>query len=143
MLRVEISEGRGRGVFANRQFKAGEVIEDAPVIVLPPADLEALKRTQLYGYFFQWNTPEGPGGAICLGLGSIYNHSAEPNAKYIRVFEKNLLRFVALRTIFENEEIFTNYNGNPKDKSALWFESKSAEVENSSHAACIRSDFKN
>lgn len=128
MLRVGISDGRGRGVFATRDIRAGEVLEDAPVIVLTAGEREAIKRTSLYNYFFRWNTSEGEGGALCLGLGSIYNHSHTPNARYIRLFALNTIRFIALRDIRQGDEVFTNYNGNPDDTSPIWFEEGAADV---------------
>lgn len=124
MLRVENSHNRGRGVFANRKINAGEIIEDAPVIIISAIELENLKRTDLYRYFFQWNCEQGECGAICLGLGSIYNHSPTPNAKYIRIFEKKIIRFITLKPIHKDEEVLTNYNGNSKNKSPLWFENE-------------------
>lgn len=110
MLRLGISPGRGRGVFAARRIRAGEVIEEAPVIVVPASDVPALKRTALFDYYFLWGEASGE-AAVCLGYGSLYNHSATPNAEYVRLFERQAIRFKALRAIEEGEEILTNYHG--------------------------------
>lgn len=116
---------KGRGVFARANFKAGDLIEVAPVIVMREQDFELLKRTQIYNYFFAW----GSGGqtAIALGLGSIYNHSNFPNAKHIREYENEQIRFVAIREIKLGEEILVNYLGDYKGRAKnkeVWFENR-------------------
>lgn len=110
MLRLGISPGRGRGVFAARAIRAGEILEDAPVVVVPAHEVAQLKRTCLFGYYFLWGEASGE-AAICLGYGSMYNHSDSPNANYQRCFPQESIRFRALRDIAEGEEIFTNYHG--------------------------------
>jgi hypothetical protein len=44
----------GRGVFAQRAIRAGELIERAPVLVIPRTDLAHVDRTVLYDYYFGW-----------------------------------------------------------------------------------------
>lgn len=122
MIRMGLTEDRGRGVFATRRIEAGEVLEEAPVIVIPHDQRDHVKRTALFHYFFQWGSSSQSDCAICLGLGSIYNHDANPNAKYVRVFDQQVIRFVALRGISEGEEICTNYNGDAADTKPMWFE---------------------
>lgn len=76
-ISVKDSPGKGRGVFAQRNFKKGEVIETCPVIVLPAKEIDSLELTQLYNYYFAWG-PDSKDGAIALGYGSLYNHSYNP-----------------------------------------------------------------
>lgn len=120
-MNIEIREAdsKGRGVFATRDIRAGEIIEDAPVIVLPADQREAVLRTHLYEYVYQWGKDRV---AVCLGWGSLYNHSRNPNARYVRRFEERSIRFEALKDIGKGEEILTNYNGNPCGQKPLWFE---------------------
>ena len=61
------------------------------------------------------------GGAMALGTGSLYNHSFEPNAQYLRLFGEQAIEYVALHDIREGEEITINYNGDPDDDSPVWF----------------------
>src|SRR4051794_41096766 len=93
---VEIKrvKGKGRGVFARRPIRRGEVIEQAPVIVLTTEEFEdGLCTTRLANYCFGW----GPGKVgLVLGYGSIYNHSFRPNARYDIVGPRTK-RFTALR----------------------------------------------
>ena len=56
-----------------------------------------------------------------LGFGSLYNHSYEPNAKYVRRVSKRVVEFVAIKDIKKGQEITVNYNfGDPDDKSKPW-----------------------
>ncbi len=61
--------------------------------------------------------------AIVLGYGSIYNHSYVPNVLYFRKFDERVMEYVALRIIAAGEEITINHNGNPDDRTPVWFES--------------------
>ncbi len=61
---------------------------------------------------------------ICLGFGSLYNHSYSPNATYKKLHEEKMIEFIAIKDIKKDEEITVNYNfGDPDDKSELWIES--------------------
>lgn len=110
----------GRGVFAIRPFSKGELIEAAPVIYMPQSERKYVKKTKLLEYFFNWGESKKE-VAICLGYGSLYNHSYSPNAKFINNLHNYTIDFYALRDIQKGEEITTNYNGDPEDQSEVWF----------------------
>lgn len=118
---VKESPGKGRGVFAQRNFKEGEVIETSPVIVLSAEEIDSLELTQLYNYYFAWG-PDSKNAAIALGYGSLYNHSYTPNARYYKDFDNRLLKYVCIRDIQKDEEITINYNWDPEDKNPVWFD---------------------
>ena len=119
---VAQSPGRGRGVFAARQFEAGETIEVCPAIVLSEADARTLDATRLYDYYFGWGE-DGIEAAIVLGYGSLYNHSVTPNAEHRKNFAAGMLSIVAVRAIAAGEEIFIRYEtGKGVDRPAVWFE---------------------
>ncbi|NBW80816.1 SET domain-containing protein-lysine N-methyltransferase [bacterium] len=123
MLRVGYTENRGRGVFAEKFIPSGTLLEDACVIVVPPDQLKTIKETILFEYFFQWKLNGEECCAICLGNGSLYNHSSHrPNARYIRLYADMKIRFIAIRDIAAGEEILTNYNGEADCRRPLWFE---------------------
>ncbi len=110
----------GRGVFATVAIRKDEVIEKCPVIEIPEREVALLRKSQLKNYYFMWGKKLKM-VAICLGFGSLYNHSYEPNATYIKRMEEKVIHFIALRDIKKDEEITVNYNfGNPDDKSPLW-----------------------
>lgn len=109
-----------RGVFAKNDIRAGETVEICPVIEVKSHWHKILIRfTELRNYYFQWGNDRRC-IAICLGFGSIYNHSYEPNA----LFEKNLftqtITYTALSDISSDSEILVNYNGDPESKQPLW-----------------------
>jgi len=113
----------GRGVFATRNIRKGEIIETCPVILVSKRDPSNVDGVVMLRYFFYF----GPGRklksaiAVVLGFGSLYNHSYEPNAKYVRRVSKRVVEFVAVKDIKKGEEITVNYNfGNPNDKSRPW-----------------------
>jgi uncharacterized protein len=114
----------GLGVFAREDIHEGEVIEECPIIPIPEEQLSNLVKTELLEYYFAW----GAGfkeGAVCLGFGSLYNHTYDgPNAKYIKDLENKVIRFVAIKPIARDSEILVNYNGHPEDKTKLWFEAR-------------------
>jgi hypothetical protein len=120
-VNVSAAGPKGRGVFAARCFAPGELIERAPVIVVPPAEVDAVERGPLGDYVYAWGRRKEL-DAVVLGYGSLYNHSFRPSAIYLRRPAEPALDFVALRAIAEGEEITVNYNGDPSDAAPVWFE---------------------
>lgn len=118
---VGASPGRGRGVFALAEIAPGELIERAPVIVIPGAQEADLDRTVLYNYTFAWE-PEPQGSAIALGCGSIYNHAQAANARYEKRTELGVIDFIATRQIWPGDEVFVNYNGDGDPEEPVWFD---------------------
>ena len=116
-VRVGGTANKGRGVFATRRIAAGALIERAPVIVVPAGQWELAEKTVLFDYFFAW----GEHSAIALGYGSLYNHSYQPNARFVKHFSHQVIEFYALRAIEAGEELLINYNVDPDDDSPLWF----------------------
>ncbi len=103
----------GRGVFAGRAYRKGEVVEVCPVIRLPAAS-EGTAGGGLEHYVFQW----GEGGvelAIALGYGSLYNHSPDPNAEFTPRLSRDDIVFRALRDIAAGEQVFIDYRWGDAD----------------------------
>jgi len=109
-LYIAPSDVHGRGVYCSKFIPEGEIIEICPVLVLPKKDLEQIRDTKLYNYYFIWGDQD-EAIAIILGFGSLYNHSYLPNAEYY-----------PLKDILPGDEILINYNGNPEDKTKVWFD---------------------
>jgi SET domain-containing protein len=120
-VRVAPSRGKGRGVYATRRIRKGEIFERAPVIVIPKRQWRFAVKTIIDDYAFDWG-PTNDEAAVVLGYGSLYNHSHTPNAKFVYDLRGKTYNFVALRDIQAGEEICTNYNGDPDDHTPLWFE---------------------
>ena len=118
-VEVKRTRGKGRGVFARRTLRKGEMIERLPVIVLTLDEYaRGLDRTALKNYCFAWGKDRV---ALALGYGSLYNHSYRPNARY-EDDGPTTKSFIALRTIAEGEEITINYNGKPGSRAKVWFD---------------------
>jgi SET domain-containing protein len=117
---LRLTRGRGRAVFARRKIARGEVIERAPVIVLPKKEWTIARKTVLENYAFDWGENDEQ-AVIALGYVSIYNHSYSPNAKLEQLPEEMMMEVTALRAIRAGEEVTINYNGNPRNRARLWF----------------------
>jgi SET domain-containing protein len=119
LVEVRQVRGKGRGVFARRTIREGQVIERVPVLVLPSATVDGEAGWDgLASYCFVW----GEGTlALALGYGSLYNHSYRPNARYQDEGRRTKV-FSALRDIAPGEEITVNYNGDPADASPVGFD---------------------
>lgn len=111
----------GRGVFTSAPIPKGAVLEICPVIVLPAHELPAIHGTKLHDYYFSWGWNDDE-CAIALGFGSLYNHSYEPNAQYLVDIDDESMEIIALRDIEAGEEITVSYNGDPGDKTPVWFD---------------------
>lgn len=119
---IEVNQSKyGRGIFATRDIKKGKLIHQAPIIISPKEEFEYIEKTVLANYVFCWGE-KYEDCAIALGFGSLFNHSYTPNAKYKFKRKKETIDFYAHTDIKAGEEILINYNGNPDDKSPLWFE---------------------
>jgi SET domain-containing protein len=112
---------KGRGVFARQRILRDQVIERAPVIVVPKTEWAIMEETVLSNYVFDWGEHDEH-AAVALGYVSIYNHSYRPNASLNELLDENVIEVVALQDIEAGEEIFVNYNGQPDDREELWFD---------------------
>lgn len=111
----------GKGVYATRAIKQGELIEQSPVLVAQTSEWEHLKNTVLFDYCFTWGFDDED-IAIALGYGSLYNHSFNPNATFTNNPVNQSIDFFAITDIRDNDEITINYNQDPDDCTPLWFD---------------------
>jgi uncharacterized protein len=80
-----------------------------------------LEATPLYDYLYSWSNDYRE-VAIALGYGSLYNHSDEPNALYYTNRNRNVIDFIATRSIAAGEEITISYLDSSDSQKKLWFE---------------------
>ena len=118
---VKDTEKYGKGIYATRDIKAGELIEVSPVLVSCKNEWKYLKKTVLFNYCFTWGE-DYEQIAIALGYGSLFNHSYTPNTTFINNLDNLSIDFYANENIKDGEEITVNYNGELDDKSPLWFD---------------------
>ncbi len=119
-IAVRDVKGKGRGVFALRKFKRGELIERCPVLIIPGRHSQYILKTKLDHYAFDWDKEDEL--ALILGYGMIYNHNYAPNAKIVHNLTKRTSDIIARGPIKPGEEILVNYNGAPNDRSPVWFD---------------------
>lgn len=117
------SKSKGRGVYADRDYRKGAIIERAHVIVFPAQELN--EDAVLAHYVFEW---AGSHYAIALGTGSLYNHSYAPNLVYVPHADKNEMWYQAIQPIKAGDELTINYNGDPDDTSQVYFLDKKRAV---------------
>ena len=72
-LIIGTSLGKGRGIFAGRNFRKNQIVEIAPYIGDTSSGFQ--------DYIFLSHLPQYE-SVLALGYGSIYNHSNDPNVKY-------------------------------------------------------------
>jgi SET domain-containing protein len=97
---VKKSKLHGYGVFANKDIKKGERIEECYMLVSKGGD-EVLED-------FYFDVKRGR-YAMLTGYGCIYNHAVDPNADYTFSVKDKIFVFKAERLIRKGEEIFVSY----------------------------------
>lgn len=123
IITIKRTTKKGLGVFALKDFKEGEIVESAPVLIFDTKERKTLEKTPLSHYIYPWRSVRG--AALAFGYGSIYNHSFEPNADWKQNFRTQSMVYRAIRPIKKGEEILVNYNGEPDDTTPIdWFEVK-------------------
>jgi hypothetical protein len=106
----------GRGVFANKDFNEGDVIEIGSLLV-------GTNENMFIGLYqnYVWNK----NGKILLPLGfaSICNHTYDKNSEIY--FYDDFYNLIAIKNIKKNEEILVSYcYGQTKEECEYWFSSK-------------------
>jgi hypothetical protein len=89
-----------RGVFANKEYKIGDIIEICPTLLVP------LKISiTLQPYVFKYDDTHN---VFPLGYCGMYNHSDTPNASWI-ITDNLSIKLEAIKDIKLNEEIYISY----------------------------------
>lgn len=107
-LEVRRSPGKGRGVFTLKPVRKGEILETAPVLLVPAADADDLLTSFLRHYLFQ--TDDGRHYVIGMGFTSFINHGDDPNAAFDVSNDRLVVR--ALRAIPKGTEVTFDYGWN-------------------------------
>lgn len=124
-LRVVPVPGKGRGVVAVRRFLRGELLDAAPVVVIPGRQWKLIEPSVVGRFCFGWDDVTGS-VAVALSRMSLLNHSYTPNVVSEKHVHRRLLMFVTLRDIEPGEELTLNYNGDPQSREPVRFAVKEA-----------------
>jgi len=89
----------GYGVFAGKDLKKGEMIEECHFV------FSHCKDKVIFDFIFDVKGRL----ALLFGYGSLYNHSDKPNADYDFNIKSRIATFKADRVIKKGEEIFISY----------------------------------
>ena len=103
----------GRGVFATRRFRKGQLVEVCATVEVAESDV--VGRLDDYVY----DSVKAGDSLIVLGYGMLYNHSADPNVEYDQE-EPSRIEYRALRTIEPGEELTIDYGDE-------WWETRGLE----------------
>jgi uncharacterized protein len=106
-LSVGASASRGRKVVSDRAFESDEIVHVAQVITVPENEIVGA----LKAYDFEWSDGVA---AIALGLGSLFNHSANPNMSITKRLAQREIEFRAKRHISAWEELTFDYGYEPE-----------------------------
>ena len=119
----DAGSARGRGVFAARDFHAGELVETAPVVLIETA--VAQLPLDIQRMLFSWPCEAGRSvHALALGYGSLYNGANPANLRFERDRAAGVIRFVGARDIACGEELTINYSaadGTAATPADEWF----------------------
>jgi SET domain-containing protein len=112
---VRLIKGKGRGVVTTRRIRAGEEIETAPVLIVPKEQIELLSSSFLVHYMFQ--SDNGKHLVIGLGLTSMVNHGADPNAEFFVSNECIVVK--ARRAIPSGAEVTVDYGWRAEEWASI------------------------
>jgi uncharacterized protein len=100
-IHVKNSPLHGYGVFAKENINAGEIIEECYAVALR-CKCDIVRDTYSYD--------KNGKGLLLTGYGSIYNHSDEPNTKFLTGNkDENFFTFEAIKNIRQGEEVLISY----------------------------------
>jgi len=120
---------KGRGIFASQFIPAKTVIDVCPVLIFSDDETtNHISKTCLDHYTYYWPSPSGRSlqQALCLGLGSMFNHSTlHQNVVWTRDLEAECITYSAYRDIQLGEELCISYGS-----GRLWFEDAEAREAN-------------
>jgi uncharacterized protein len=117
-VRIGPSTVAGRGAFALKAIKEGDIVERCPALEVTDKDIGG----ELLNYVFYGSAEDRR--LIAMGYGMMFNHSSMPNVAYYREDGPTGTELVifALRDIAEGEEMYYNYGDD-------WWSTRGATCE--------------
>lgn len=110
--RIEIKKARGmgRGLFAADYIPADTIVEISPVIVYEqPEQDHPIDR-----YIFDWDGKYfGGRAALALGVGSLFNHSENPNVEWQIDKKRKEIVFYTIKDVKPGRQLYIDYGYDP------------------------------
>jgi hypothetical protein len=105
LIGIDTSTVSGRGAFALRAIREGDIVERCPALEVTDKDVGG----ELVNYVFYGSAENRR--LVVMGYGMLFNHSSQPNVAYYRQEAPTGSELViyALRDIGKGEELFYNY----------------------------------
>jgi SET domain-containing protein len=102
---IDASKVAGRGAFALKAIKEGDIVERCPALEVTDKDIGG----ELLNYVFYGS--DASKRLVAMGYGMLFNHSAQPNVAYYREEGPTGVELIiyALRDIRKGEEMYYNY----------------------------------
>ncbi len=117
-IAVGASPVHGRGVLATRAIDVGEVLDRAPLLIVPADERDAFDRTTLAEHCFEW---ADDAVALPAGPTAFLNHRDTPNARAELDLDAEVVVIVAVAPIAAGDEVTIDYRDGEADGD-LWFE---------------------
>ena len=98
----------GRGAFATKDIKKGEVVEACPIIIEKRSNVPY--HSTIDNYVF--STKNKDELAVAFGYCSMFNHRNDPSVTWKMDEDNKKLVLTALKDIKKGEELFVSYGNN-------------------------------
>ncbi|MTV26105.1 SET domain-containing protein [Nitriliruptoraceae bacterium ZYF776] len=105
-VEVRPSPVHGRGLYVTREVPAGEVVSEAPALVLHQEEADELADHRLAAYLVAWDRSRS---AVPFGALSFVNHGLEANAELVVDHDEEVVSLVTTRAVAAGEELTIDY----------------------------------
>lgn len=124
MYRIKVTEEFGRGLYADKNIYADEVVCRCEILVLDAADTAVVNNTSLRWYTFKFTDTSD---CLVLGEGELFNHADSPNVSYrlIDFDGRKVMEFRALMDIPVYHQLFIDYSADTKVSIEEYVDTKS------------------
>lgn len=102
-LEIRYVEASGRGLYATQDIGPHETIDVSPLLVFSTSQIQ---NTPLLHYTYV--LPGGQQG-LALGLGSLFNHSPDPNVGWYMNRQEGYIKYVTTKPIQKGQEACISY----------------------------------
>lgn len=114
---VNESNIHGRGVFSIDNLPKGTTLT-CDVMLIHKSELKYVKNMNLNHYLYPWDNNSA---SICMGFGSYFNHSINPNIKSLSIDKiRKTHTFITTTKIKKNTELTIKYGNTDFLKIPLW-----------------------